>query len=76
MECLGCPAKLVAVVRSLYSQSTKFVCPWMESWLLHLFKKRAPGKVLAYRLVSDASGFRDESGRFGMRGIRNDGIRG
>ena len=22
MECLGCPAKLVAVVRSLYSQST------------------------------------------------------
>ena len=28
------------------------VCPWMESWLLHLFKKRAPGKVLAYRLVS------------------------
>jgi hypothetical protein len=52
MECLGCPAKLVAVVRSLYSQSTISIRLSMDGELVPSFvQNRAPGKVLAYRLV-------------------------
>ena len=79
MECLGCLAKLVAVVRSLYSQSTISIRLSMDGELAPSFVQKK-GHQARFWLIAlylhDASGFCDESGRFGMRGIGNDGIRG
>ena len=45
MECLGCPKKLVAVVRSLYSQSTISIRLSMEEELARSFvQKRGIGQ--------------------------------
>jgi hypothetical protein len=53
MECLGCPAKLVAVVRSLYSQSTISIRLSFDGELPPSFvQKTAPGKALVYPLAS------------------------
>ena len=79
MECLGCPAKLVAVVRSLYSQSTISIRLSMYRDLALSFVQKK-GHQARFWLIAlyfhDASGFYDESGRFGMRGIGDDRIGG
>ena len=55
----------------------QFVCPLMEIWLLHLFEKGHQARFWLIALYRhNASGFCDESGRFGMQRIENDGIRG
>ena len=74
MECLGCPAKMVAVVRSLYSQSTISIRLSNDGDLAPAFyaeeRHNARIRIVAVHL-HHASGFCHESSRYGVRRVGN-----
>ena len=78
-ECLGCPTKFVAVVRSLYSQSTISIRLSIDGDSASSFVQKKGHQARFWSIIlhlHDTSRFYHESGRIGMQGIGNDGIRG